>query len=121
MTSLQFYLLFVLLPNMSDTICLVGFLAGVGSVVFLFGWFVAVDNGEEEAIPFAKCWTKCGALIFLIACAVSMFFPTTKQMGAMVAIPYLANIKNIDKVPNAIVTKLLDVLKEKEPEKKHGN
>lgn len=121
MSSLQFYLLFVLLPNINENMCLVGILGGIGSLMGLGVWLIAVDYDAQEFAGKVKRAVKIGASMFLIATVLSVFFPTTKQMGAMVALPYLSHLKNVDKVPSAIVSKLLEVLKEKEPEKKHGN
>lgn len=116
MSSLQFYLLFVLIPNAGIFLSVISAFLALGGVFYLIslseekGW-PANDKKMRNSLRWTVSW-------IIMAIALAIFVPTKKEMAGIVGIPYLTQIKNIDKVPSSVVNKLLEVLKENKPGKK---
>ena len=110
MTMFKFYLLFVLVPALEGVACL-AFMVSLVLAVALGMHSTSVDHTAEESkiiLGRSKIWL-ISAVFFS---AVAMCSPTKKDMIAMTTIPYVSQIKDINKVPAKLVKRLNEMLSE---------
>jgi hypothetical protein len=110
MSGFEVYILFVLLPNVALGLEIISVLSAIVILFLGFVFLAEVDDQEEckQTMRFScKSLGLCIAL-FLMTQAV----PNKAEMAMIYLVPAITQVKDVEKLPEALVNKLLKYLEE---------